>query len=328
MHPWSERRLLGAWGMGEVISAEDREGYMERAYARAREYQQSEGRRGTQAAHEYVMQCGSVWIDGVTKGNVARYINDSKGSRWVDNARLKQGGQYGKSNEGDRRWGASVVTTKRVAAGEEIFYAYGPEYWKWRADKQLEERGTSSSRTTTTLTQAQPQQTGLPAWLPADDTQQRLETASDDAQQLHDGAERQQQQTEEHGIVAGSTSGASSSAEKQQRDTPATSDLHACMVPADKSKGKHKEKSLVDREWGEVRRARAKKASDAYGAAVRGAREERRAARRGEAAQRGDGSGRRRALGAEVVEGEHEGKRRRLRQAGRDGTGTVPDAVT
>ena len=94
------------------------------------------------------------------------------------------------------------------------------------------------------------------------------------------------------------------------------------------------EKSLGGRDWGEVRRARARKASAAHGEAVKEAREVRRAARRGEAVHEGGDSSscsnrRRRALGGGAVEGEHSGKRRRVeRQAGRDGTGAVPTAVT
>ena len=114
MEPWLEVRTSGVHGagngvyalrdftegetivvyMGTVVKAEEREGYMERAYAMAKEYEASNGEKGVKAAHEYVMQCGSVWIDAVKKGNVSKYINDAKGSRWGNNARVKQGGQW------------------------------------------------------------------------------------------------------------------------------------------------------------------------------------------------------------------------------------------
>ena len=385
LRDFSEGETVAVY-MGAVVRAGEKEGYMERAYAKAKEYDESKGERGTQAAHEYVMQCGSVWIDGVTKGNVARYINDSRGSRWANNARLKQGGQYGKSNEGDERWGAAVVTTVRVAAGEEIFYDYGPEYWKWREAKKREEREASSSGRTANHASDGDEGRGSDdnRGGSSDQGNSASHIEGDNARSHHDKecARSRGGRTDARGSGAGEGGCGGAAAEmphashecrtqphnsqgaqeRVQGDSASSSDIAvaaddsagrsrtardgecepqnddeqcctssaktntlACsrILACNDSRKKGKERALVDRDWGEVRRERAKKASDAHGQAVKEARETRLAARRGDN-ERG-----RRVQDGSAVEGENSGKRRRLQMhAGRDGTGAVPAAVT
>ena len=57
LRDFSEGETVAVY-MGAVVRAGEKEGYMERAYAKAKEYDESKGERGTQAAHEYVMQWG------------------------------------------------------------------------------------------------------------------------------------------------------------------------------------------------------------------------------------------------------------------------------
>ena len=146
LRDFSEGETVAVY-MGAVIRADDRVGYIERAYSRAREYEESGGQRGEKAAHEYVMVCGGVWVDGARGGSVARYINDARGSKWTSNTRMKQGGQYGKSNTGDDRWGAAIVTTGRVAAGEELFLSYGKDYWEWKDAQHRRHQGAAGNDT-------------------------------------------------------------------------------------------------------------------------------------------------------------------------------------
>ena len=104
---------------------------------------------------------------------------------------------------------------------------------------------------------------------------------------------------------------------------------NACMPPNKKKKGRDKAR-VVGNDWGMIRRARATRAKEAHTAAVKDARAARRATRRGDDHRRTE-QGEKRQLGvhSEVTSGENEGKRRKIiRDAGRDGTGAVPDAVT
>ena len=484
LEPWVEVRSSGVEGagkglfalrefsagetvavyMGRVVRGEERRGYMERAHAAAQEYEASGGTRGVQAADGYVMKCGSVWVDGVADSNIARYINDSRGSRWVDNARVKQGGQYGKANEGDERWGAAVVTTRRVREGEEFFFSYGPEYWEWqeaqRRDKQrlrggddrcgkdggiddgghsdggdggdsntsggsggVAERGDNGSSGGRDHSDHSGGGGGGNGKQAAKDTGNGCEgcgsddngdgssgqasnashTGSDNAYNRKDkdricgstGGRTEDNESGAGGARTGRCAGEMSQANHSSRTQPqsrrdahqadaqaagtstsngaATTGSSTVASPSTASNqepelqrsqpdvqnacgkriqmtkaqnacnpgkkqttfGESKvEKSLGGRDWGEVRRARARKASAAHGEAVKEAREVRRAARRGEAVHEGGDSSscssrHRRALGGGAVEGEHSGKRRRVeRQAGRDGTGAVPTAVT
>ena len=52
---------------------------------------------GDGAAADYVMRAGRVWIDGNRNGSVAKYINDARGTRWENNAKMCEGGQWGRA---------------------------------------------------------------------------------------------------------------------------------------------------------------------------------------------------------------------------------------
>ena len=396
LRDFSEGETVAVY-MGTVVPAQDKDGYMERAYSRAQEYERSGGKRGVKAAHEYVMQCGAVWIDGATAGSVARYINDSRTSKWVPNTRAKQGGQYGTDNTGDDRWGAAIITTSKVAAGAELFMSYGKDYWDWHDAKCGGQRSTDHSRTAMATQQRQAsnkanmstiavrgkrgrgEQSCIGTNRPSRSTAETMATGEHPdstegmtwAVQPHndkppleqptaaDGATHQDSQRgsntqrpsdataqQQHGTkdstigeLAQALHETGDDASMQHNDTVHAAKRsrkdNACMQSSGQEKSESSSRavkivgqcSAAAGGWEKVRRARARTANADKTRAMKEARQTQRTVRQG--GVRGTGRRKQSVNNGNGVEGENDGKRRRvMRQDGRDGTGAVPAAVT